>query len=59
MEITCTQSEKELLICELAGKIGCPHECVLRTLHGCEGCITDKMGIQWIIKIPIEIERKD
>lgn len=59
MEITCTQSEKELLICELAGKIGCPSECVLRTLHGCDECVTNKMGIQWIIKIPIELERKD
>ena len=57
MEITCTQYEKELLICELAGKIACPMNCCRRTLEGCSGCVTEKMNIQWIIKIPIE--RKD
>ena len=57
MEIKCTEQEKELLIVKLAGNIGCPHECLLRTLEGCAGCITEKMCIQWNIKIPIE--RKD
>ena len=57
MQIKCTQEEKDLLICELAGKIGCASECVLRTLHGCDECVTNKMGIQWIIEIPIK--RKD
>lgn len=59
MEITCTEQEKELLIFKLAGNIGCAHECPRRILDGCSGCVTEKMDIQWIIKIPIEIERKD
>lgn len=57
MEIKCTEEEKELLIVKLAGNIGCPGECVVRTLHGCDECVTNQMGIRWIIEIPIK--RKD